>query len=34
MNINATLLIQIVAFILLIWFVNKVLWGPLTKLMA
>lgn len=34
MNINATLLIQIVAFVLLIWFVNKVLWGPLTKLMA
>ncbi len=34
MNINATLLIQIVAFILMIWFVNKVLWGPLTKLMA
>lgn len=34
MNINATLLIQIVAFVLLIWFVSKVLWGPLTKLMA
>lgn len=34
MNINATLLIQIIAFIALIWFVNKMLWGPLSKLMA
>lgn len=33
MNINATLLIQMVAFVLLIWFVNKVLWAPLSKLM-
>ncbi|WP_127471693.1 F0F1 ATP synthase subunit B [Thiomicrorhabdus aquaedulcis] len=33
MSINATLLIQIIAFVLLIWFVNKVLWGPLSKLM-
>ncbi len=33
MNINATLLIQMIAFMLLIWFVNKVLWGPLSKLM-
>lgn len=33
MSINATLLIQIIAFLLLIWFVNKVLWGPLSKLM-
>jgi F-type H+-transporting ATPase subunit b len=32
-SINATLLIQIIAFVLLIWFVNKVLWGPLSKLM-
>jgi len=32
-SINATLLIQIIAFIVLIWFVNKVLWGPLSKLM-
>jgi len=32
-SINATLLIQIIAFIALIWFVNKVLWGPLSKLM-
>lgn len=34
MNITATLLAQIVAFVLLIWFVNKVLWGPITKMMA
>lgn len=33
MSINATLIIQIIAFVLLIWFVNKVLWGPLSKLM-
>lgn len=33
MSINATLLIQMIAFILLIWFVNKVLWAPLSKLM-
>lgn len=33
MSINATLLIQMIAFVLLIWFVNKVLWGPLSKLM-
>ncbi|WP_373018444.1 F0F1 ATP synthase subunit B [Thiomicrorhabdus sp.] len=33
MSINATLLIQIIAFVLLVWFVNKVLWGPLSKLM-
>jgi F-type H+-transporting ATPase subunit b len=32
-SINATLLIQIIAFALLIWFVNRVLWGPLSKLM-
>ena len=34
MNITATLLAQVVAFALLIWFVNKVLWGPVTKMMA
>ncbi len=33
MSINATLLIQMIAFVLLIWFVNKVLWAPLSKLM-
>jgi F-type H+-transporting ATPase subunit b len=34
MNITATLLGQIAAFVLLIWFVNRFLWGPLTGLMA
>ena len=34
MNITATLLAQMVAFVLLIWFVNKVLWGPVTKMMG
>ena len=31
MNITATLLAQIVAFVLLIWLVNRYLWGPLTS---
>lgn len=34
MNITATLIAQMVAFALLIWFVNKVLWGPVTKMMG
>jgi F-type H+-transporting ATPase subunit b len=34
MNINATLIGQIAAFVLLIWFVNKLLWGPLNNLLA
>jgi F-type H+-transporting ATPase subunit b len=33
-NITATLFAQIVAFALFIWFVNKVLWGPVTKMLA
>ena len=33
MSINATLIIQIISFVLLIWFVNKVLWGPMSKLL-
>jgi F-type H+-transporting ATPase subunit b len=32
-NITATLLAQIVAFVALIWFVNKFLWGPLSGLL-
>jgi len=32
-NINATLFVQMVTFIALIWFVNRFLWGPLSKLM-
>ncbi|MFZ5722178.1 MAG: F0F1 ATP synthase subunit B [Pseudomonadota bacterium] len=33
MNITVTLFAQMAAFILLIWFINKVLWGPLSKMM-
>lgn len=33
MSITVTLLIQIVAFVLLIWFINKVLWGPMSAMM-
>jgi len=32
-NITVTLLAQIIAFGLLIWFVNKVMWGPLSGIM-
>ena len=34
MDINITLLLQSVAFLLLIVFVKKVLWGPLTQAMS
>lgn len=34
MNINVTLFAQIIAFVLMIWFVNKVLWGPFTRLLT
>lgn len=33
MNITVTLIAQMAAFILLIWFVNKVLWGPVSQIM-
>ncbi|HHH47348.1 MAG TPA: F0F1 ATP synthase subunit B [Gammaproteobacteria bacterium] len=33
MNITVTLFAQMLAFGLLIWFVNKVMWGPLSGLM-
>jgi F-type H+-transporting ATPase subunit b len=33
MNITVTLFAQMVAFALLIWFVNRLLWGPLTAMM-
>ncbi|MGR6035385.1 MAG: F0F1 ATP synthase subunit B [Candidatus Nitrosoglobus sp.] len=33
MNVTATLIGQMVAFGILIWFVNRYLWGPLTSLM-
>jgi F-type H+-transporting ATPase subunit b len=32
-NITATLLAQIIAFVALIWFVNKFLWGPLSGML-
>jgi len=32
-NITITLLAQMIAFGLLIWFVNKVMWGPLSGIM-
>lgn len=34
MNITVTLIAQMAAFVLLIWFVNKVLWGPLNQLLS
>lgn len=34
MNINVTLFAQIAAFVLMVWFVNKVLWGPFSNLLA
>ncbi len=33
MNISVTLFAQIIAFVLLIWFVNRVLWGPASKML-
>jgi len=32
-NITVTLIAQMIAFGLLIWFVNKVMWGPLSGIM-
>ncbi|MDA8389426.1 MAG: F0F1 ATP synthase subunit B [Gammaproteobacteria bacterium] len=34
MTISVTLIVQMVGFALLIFFVNRVLWGPLTAMMA
>ncbi len=34
MNITVTLIAQMAAFVLLIWFVNKVLWGPMNALLS
>ncbi len=34
MNITVSLFGQMLAFVLLIWFVNRVLWGPLSAMMA
>ena len=33
MNITVTLFAQIIAFVLLIWFVNRLLWGPASKML-
>jgi F-type H+-transporting ATPase subunit b len=33
MNINVTLFAQLVAFVILIYFINKVLWKPLSEMM-
>lgn len=33
MNLTVTLIAQIIVFAILVWFVNAVLWGPLTNLM-
>lgn len=33
MNITVTLIAQMIAFLLLIWFVNKVMWKPMMGLM-
>jgi len=32
-NITVTLFAQMIAFVLLIWFVNRVMWGPLSGIM-
>jgi F-type H+-transporting ATPase subunit b len=34
MNLTATLFGQIISFAILVWFVNRVLWRPLTEAMA
>ena len=33
MNITVTLIGQMVAFILLIWFVNRIIWGPISQML-
>jgi len=33
-NITVTLIAQMLAFLLLIWFVNRVMWKPMTDIMA
>ncbi len=34
MNVTATLLGQMLTFAVLVWFINRFLWGPMTKMMA
>lgn len=33
MNVTATLIGQIVTFAVLVWFINRFLWGPMTQMM-
>lgn len=33
MNVTATLFGQMITFAILVWFVNRYLWGPLTRIM-
>ncbi len=33
MNINATLIGQMITFAILVWFIGKYLWGPMTQMM-
>ncbi len=33
MNLNVTLIAQIIAFVTLIWFVNRVLWAPMNEML-
>ncbi|MCK5698153.1 MAG: F0F1 ATP synthase subunit B [Gammaproteobacteria bacterium] len=33
MSINATLIGQIITFAILVWFIGKYLWGPMTQMM-
>lgn len=33
MNITATLLAQILTFVILVWFVKATLWGPMTRML-
>ena len=34
MNVTATLLGQMITFAVLVWFIHRFLWGPLTRMMA
>lgn len=34
MNVTATLFGQMITFAILVWFLNRFLWGPLTQMMA
>jgi F-type H+-transporting ATPase subunit b len=33
-NVTATLFAQVITFAVLVWFLNRFLWGPLTQMMA